>query len=82
MYCRSTDGSSRPWPSTATTEEFTTREFLDYLASIGSERRVAGYRWAFSSRERVIYISYYPDEVPLVNGEYEHLALTCADLAG
>jgi len=41
--------------------------------------RLAAFRTSFTSHERAIWAARYPDEVPLVNGEYEWIALLSAD---
>ena len=48
---------------------------------MGYERRLAAYRRGeFSRRQRTIWAARFPEEVPLVNGEFEWIALAMADL--
>jgi Ser/Thr protein kinase RdoA (MazF antagonist) len=55
--------------------------FLADLAEMSSKQRLdAARRGAFDRTERAIWASAYPDEVPLVNGELEWIALGLADL--
>lgn len=55
--------------------------FLARLAAMSSKQRLdAARRGVFDRTERAIWASAYPDEVPLVNGELEWIALGLADL--
>lgn len=55
--------------------------FLELLAEMSAAERLAASRdGSFDRRERVIWAANYPDEVPLVNGECEWIALAAADL--
>lgn len=55
--------------------------FLDQLASMSpAARLLAARRGHFSRSERALWALRYPDEVPLVNGEVEWIALSLADL--
>jgi hypothetical protein len=55
--------------------------FLARLAEMNPKQRVeAAHRGIFDRAERAIWASAYPDEVPLVNGELEWIALGLADL--
>ena len=55
--------------------------FLDRLASMSpAARLLAARRGDFTRSERVLWARTYPDEVPLVNGEVEWIALGLADL--
>jgi hypothetical protein len=55
--------------------------FLEVLHRMTPEERLAAYRaGAFTRRERTIWAGNHPEEVPLVNGEFEWIALTMADL--
>lgn len=55
--------------------------FLDRLASMSpAARLLAARRGAFTRSERALWARTYPDEVPLVNGEVEWIALGLADL--
>jgi hypothetical protein len=42
------------------------------------EQRLAASRFKFKSWERTVWATHYPDEVPLVNGEPEWIALRLA----
>jgi hypothetical protein len=44
------------------------------------QRLLAARSGCFDRRQRVIWAAHYPEEVPLVNGEYEWIALAAADL--
>ena len=44
------------------------------------QRVEASHRGGFTRHERAVWASRYPDEVPTVNGEFEWLVLTSADL--
>ena len=55
--------------------------FLARLAGMSPQQRLeAARRGVFDRTERAIWASAYPDEVPLVNGELEWIALGLADL--
>jgi hypothetical protein len=57
------------------------RAFLSRLAEMTAEQRIdAARRGDFDRTDRVLWISAYPDEIPLVNGELEWIALGLADL--
>ena len=47
---------------------------------MSAEERLRAARYAFTPWERGIWAGRFPNEVPLVNGEYEWIALTLADL--
>ncbi|MEZ4588705.1 MAG: hypothetical protein R2909_20195 [Gemmatimonadales bacterium] len=56
-------------------------QFLARLRRMTPSRRVAVYQeGGFSRHERAIWASRYPEEVPMVNDEFEWLALASADL--
>lgn len=61
------------------TDDFTTASFLARLARMSPEARRSAYRYSFTARQRTIWIAHYRDEVPIVNGELEHIALSLAD---
>jgi hypothetical protein len=42
--------------------------------------RIRASRFEFTSWERSVWAAHYPDEIPLVNGEIEWLALRLVDL--
>jgi hypothetical protein len=55
--------------------------FLARLARMGPRQRVeAARRGAFDRSQRAIWAAVYPDEVPVINGELEWIALGLADL--
>jgi hypothetical protein len=49
--------------------------FLARLARMTPEQRIRASRYSFNSWERHVWAGHYPDEVPLVNGEVEWIAL-------
>ena len=49
------------------------------MARMTPESRIRASRHRWKSWERDVWAGYYPDEVPLVNGEFEWIALRCAD---
>jgi len=53
--------------------------FLARMARMTPESRIRASRHRWKSWERDVWAGYYPDEVPLVNGEFEWIALRCAD---
>lgn len=55
--------------------------FLSVLRRMTPEERISASRHGgFTRWERWVWAARFPDEVPLVNGEYEWLALGSADL--
>lgn len=57
------------------------RAFLRRLAQMSTEQRLAPARGGrFTRAERTLWAARYPEEAPLVNGEYEWIALGLADL--
>jgi hypothetical protein len=55
--------------------------FLARLAQMSAEERLRAARFGgFSSWQRALWTAWFPDEVPLVNGEYEWIAMSLADL--
>lgn len=55
--------------------------FLARLDLMSSRQRIEAYRsGAFTREERAVWACRYPDEVPVVNGEVEWIALGSADL--
>jgi hypothetical protein len=64
-----------------TAELPTADAFLDRVAQMSGEERIRAARHGdFTASERAIWAASYPDEVPLVNGELEWIALALADL--
>jgi len=59
---------------------FSTSAFLARLDRMSPAARLDGYRHSFDSRQRTIFVAHFPDEVPMVNGEFEHIALYLADV--
>lgn len=47
---------------------------------MSEEERVRASRFSFISWQRNVWAAHYPDEVPLVNGEIEWMALKLVDL--
>lgn len=83
--------SGSPWPSArarkappaddASLPVAERREaFLTRLARMSEQERVRAARHEFDRWERTVWAGRYPDEVPIVNGEFEWLALGLADL--
>ncbi len=57
------------------------RDFLAHLRGLTPEHRLAEFRAGLlSAHQRALWASTYPDEVPVVNDEYEWLALGLVDL--
>lgn len=55
--------------------------FLARLVRMSAEERLRAARYGgFTDWERSLWAARFPHEVPLVNGEYEWIALTLADL--
>jgi hypothetical protein len=55
--------------------------FLAHLARMSVEERVRGARHgSFDRWERAVWAARFPEQVPLVNGEFEWIALAMADL--
>jgi hypothetical protein len=55
--------------------------FLARLARMSVEERLRSARYGgFNAWQRSLWAARFPDEVPLVNGEFEWIALTLADL--
>jgi len=42
---------------------------------MSSEQRIRASRFSFKSWELHVWAGHYPDEVPLINGEFEWIAL-------
>lgn len=53
---------------------FSTRAFLARLDRMSPAARLAGYRHDFDARQRTIFVAHFANEVPIVNGEFEHIA--------
>lgn len=54
--------------------------FLEVLGRMSPEERLGAYRaGGFTRRECFLWGARYPEEVPLLNDEYEWIALTMAD---
>lgn len=54
--------------------------FLARLERMTSEERIRASRYQFKAWERQVWAGHFLDEVPLVNGEVEWIALRLADL--
>lgn len=52
--------------------------FVSELTKMTGEERIRASRYSFNRWERWVYAARYPDEVPLVNGELEWIALNLA----
>lgn len=75
-----TDGGicSRPslsWPLLPEGDRDRLRAFLARLARMSEEERVRASRFTFTSWERHVWAGHYPEEVPIINGEFEWIAL-------
>lgn len=44
------------------------------------ETRIRRARYAWKAWERQVWVGHYPDEVPLINGEFEWIARRSVDL--
>jgi hypothetical protein len=55
-------------------------DFIGLLERMTPEERLRSSRREFTTRQRAAWASRYPEEVPLVNGEFEWIALASADL--
>lgn len=56
-------------------------EFLARLEQMSAAERLRASRQGrFNHAERALWAAHYPEEVPIVNGELEWIALTLADL--
>lgn len=54
-------------------------EIVSRLRAMTPAQRLAASRTTFTPHERAVWAARYPEEVPLVNGEYEWIALLSAD---
>lgn len=54
-------------------------DFIALLERMTPAQRLRSSRGAFSAHQRATWAARYPEEVPLVNGEFEWIALTSAD---
>jgi hypothetical protein len=54
--------------------------FVAELWKMTSDERVRASRYTFNRWELWVWAARFPDEVPLINGEYEWLALRSADV--
>jgi hypothetical protein len=56
-------------------------QFLSVLSRMSVEERISASRHGgFTRAERTVWAARYPEEVPLVNGEFEWIALGSADV--
>jgi hypothetical protein len=81
----STDGgaSSRPslaCPALLAGDRQRLCAFLARLARMSEEERITASRYSFTRWERHVWAARYPEEVPLINGEVEWIALRLPDL--
>lgn len=79
------DGGSGPrpscsWPVLPDGDRERLRAFLARLSRMTEEERIWASRFGFTRWERSVWTANYPEEVPLVNGELEHIALGLVDL--
>ena len=54
--------------------------FVSELWKMTSDERVRASRYSFNRWELWVWAARFPDEVPLINGEYEWIALRSADV--
>jgi hypothetical protein len=54
--------------------------FVAELWKMTSDERVRASRYTFNRWELWVWAARFPDEVPLINGEYEWVALRSADV--
>jgi hypothetical protein len=67
--------------STLAAPDRSDRDFLAQLVSLTPERRLADYHAGLLTRHQLtLWARHYPEEVPLLNGEHEWIALDLADL--
>jgi hypothetical protein len=71
---------SPPWPLLPVGDRERLDAFLARLARMSPEQRIRDSRYKFKAWERQVWAGHYPDEVPLINGEVEWIALKLADL--
>lgn len=68
-----------PAPPPAEVVSETRRDWLERFCSelrrMTPAERLRAYRYTFGRRERTIWAARYPEEVPLVGGEFEWIAL-------
>lgn len=79
------DGSvvSRPlpaWSSPSLGHGERLAVFLARLRRMSAEERIRASRHSFDRWERQVWAGHYPEEVPLINGEVEWIALRLADV--
>jgi hypothetical protein len=54
--------------------------FLARLARMTPAARIRASRYTFKAWERLVWAAHYPDEVPLINDEFEWIALRQVDV--
>jgi hypothetical protein len=62
------------------TAAFDLDSFLARLSRMSAEERVLASRYEFTSRERTIWAGRFPDEVPMIHGEFEWIAARSPEL--
>jgi hypothetical protein len=68
-------------PDPPLSAEVVERDFAEILAQMTPAERISASRHGgFTRRERSIWAALFPEEVPLINGEFEWLAADLADL--
>ena len=73
--------ATRTIHQTATAAGISPVSFLEVLQRMTPAERLAAYRSSgFTPHERSLWAVNYAEEVPLVNDEYEWIALTLADV--
>lgn len=61
--------------------EWLVEGFVSVLRRMSAEERISASRHGgFTRWERWVWAARFPDEVPLINGEFEWIALAAADL--
>lgn len=56
------------------------RAFIAELDRMSPRERLRASRYRFERWQRTLWAAHYPEEAPLVNGEYEWVATRLADL--
>jgi len=56
------------------------RAFIAELDRMSPQERLRASRYRFERWQRTLWAARYPEEAPLVNGEYEWMAIRLADL--
>ncbi|MGE0065902.1 MAG: hypothetical protein AB7T48_00990 [Solirubrobacterales bacterium] len=71
---------SREWPLLPLSNWERRDAFLAALARMTPETRIRRARYSWKAWERQVWVGHYPDEVPLINSEFEWIARRSVDL--